>query len=306
MSNPLPHEFSTLIRVDEEMQAYWAHMIQPIVGVQELSRPEDRMRDRLIGTGTLMKFGEQPLLVTVAHVANEAEKFSVVLFGNENGIGTVNILTNESAPDERLPPLRLGIPKEDSEDLAKADPDARNADVAIMAVDESQLKIIARPISTHTSVMATRSPRAKERDIYWFAGFPGAKEHFSAFGNQLCMDRHATYESLVSPSFPWFDDEIHFCICHGSSGKNASGEDVHRVLPYGLSGSTIWKTNFIEAGSSVWSADKARVVALATSWDVKTGTIVGTRIEVVTRTFEYVPDWLSGTLASGYKPPKES
>lgn len=306
MNNQFPYEDSMLIRVDEEMRGYWSHTIQPIVGVQELSRPDDLTRDRLIGTGTLMKFGEQPLLVTVRHVANEAEKFSVVLFGNENGIGCVNILTNEDAPDNRLPPLRLGIPKEGNEESIMNDPDARMGDIAIMAVDHSQLKIIAGPIQAHTSVTAPQSPRTKERDIYWFAGFPGAKQHFSAFGNQLCMDRHTTYESLVSPSFPWFDDEIHFCISHGATGRNARGENVRRVLPYGLSGSTIWKTNFTEARSSTWSADKARVVALATTWDVKTNTIVGTRIEVLTRAFEYVPDWLSGTLASGYKPPKES
>lgn len=304
MSNLYPHEISILNKVGDEMSAYWEYLVLPIVGVRELSHPKYRMRDRLIGTGTLVKFGVQHLLLTVRHVANEAEKFSVVNFGNENGIGIVNILTNKSRQGERIPPLRLGIPNNDTDDSKNADPDARRGDIAIMAVDESQVKIIDGPVSPHTSVTAFESPRTKERDIYWFAGFPGAKANFTAFGNKLGIDRHVTYESLVPPSFSWFDDEVHFCIQHGPSGKNARGEDVHRVLPHGLSGSTIWKTNFTEAGSSEWRADKARVIALATNWDKNTSTIVGTRVEVLTRAFEYVPDWLSGSLVGGYKPAK--
>ena len=147
------------------------------------------------------------------------------------------------------------------------------SDLALIPVDATELD----PVPLGVEGLATTSELV-DRDVLFIQGFPGARSR------SLAAVYSNTLPYVTGPgksSYAWFDPKLHFAIDYAARGLiDERGNDADMVDPHGLSGSAVWATGRCAAGDS-WEPSLARIVGVIHSWDERSQSLVGTRIEAV-------------------------
>ncbi|MGF7151957.1 hypothetical protein FHS96_005625 [Sphingomonas zeicaulis] len=124
--------------------------------------------------------------------------------------------------------------------------------------------------------------RPVEGELLAFAGFAGQRVSFR-FNNLFSEATCYVAREIGLPTDSRVDSRFHFGIDYRPDlAENVVG-NVGLPLPPGLSGSTVWNTNFVAAkmAGRAWTPDLAVVTGVVWGWPSDHGSIVATRAEYV-------------------------
>ena len=227
----------------------------------QISGGSDDGSAKLVGTGTFLRFNERTFILTAGHVVHElrttnADGSPVYDAGSLFSVGNGRLLERMSGTWKYWGPPQ---------------------DLALMEIAQTAFPNIDRvPVS---ELMLAPDTRDLNNDIYFLHGFPGDKSRYTPIGQGV--------ESKSLPYAGWLADsmaseyvpEIHFAISYPPLGTtDSTGAPADLPKPHGLSGSLIWKTNRLAAGTA-WTPHDARVVGLALCYDQVSQCILATRVE---------------------------
>ena len=134
-------------------------------------------------------------------------------------------------------------------------------DLAVSRIDPIVLQETDRhPIKS--DAFAADSHDLKD-DIYFVHGFPGKRSHFTAFGPGVVSTSLPYGGCLTKSALSVYDPDVPVAITSPAKKiVDERGVAVDLPHPEGLSGSFVWRTNRVEAGSD-WTPNQARIVGVA-------------------------------------------
>jgi hypothetical protein len=121
-------------------------------------------------------------------------------------------------------------------------------------------------------------------DLYFVHGWPGKeKSHFTAFFERGVVSTSQPYGGWLTTETTWpmFDPAVHIAITYPMTDViDERGVAVTPPYPAGMSGSLLWKTNWVGTGAG-WTPELATVVGLVHRFDEDKQCLIATRIEYV-------------------------
>ncbi len=219
----------------------------------------------LVGSGTIIELGGNPYLLTAQHVAREL--FSEAIGGDSKYPGGLCHFAGNGEKMMWTGPRWYSWPSPQ--------------DIAIAPVDPAELAN-----SRITSLKATRLARNTDYlddDLYFVQGWPTRASRFTMFGGAGILARSQPFAGWLTTETAWpsFDPTIHVAITHPMSEIIDEREQpAHLLLPNGVSGSLLWKTNHVGAKHG-WTPSQATVVGLVHRFDQDAQCVIATRIEYV-------------------------
>ena len=121
-----------------------------------------------------------------------------------------------------------------------------------------------------------------EGELLAFTGFAGDRVRFH-FDHLLSEATCYVAREVGLPADPRLDGRFHFGIDYRPDLAEQVVGSAGLPLPPGLSGSTVWNTNFVAAkmAGQMWTPDLAVVTGVVWGWPSDHGSIVATRAEYV-------------------------
>lgn len=237
-------------RVTDELRKMTSPFVAAIYGSQ------DPIEGRLVGSGSFFRTGEQVLLLSARHVAEEAcQDYKIQSHSAGNGRPPVAIETPFITSAQRL------------------------HDLAILPIDSTKIDKCIQPFEI-TELAETSNDL--EGDILFVHGFAGEKSRFTAFMPGIYSESTPYGTVLGTSTLSGFDPNIHFAIEYPQPEpqRDIQGREVYIPDPHGMSGSSIWQARRAKYKGE-WAIDRAKLVGIAHRWDQKNGSLVATRVEVV-------------------------
>ena len=262
MPNVSRGEIAELVK-DTDLCTAMANRLTPLIWestIPILVEQGDVLRQH--GTGTLLQIGERSFLVSAGHVYRDAHKHGMALWlgGREGGKGIMRLVGNfhcTAASGDNAGPFDLGI-RELDRDIVEYLGNYRYVRLLDVLTDE------------HCG-----------EDIYCIAGFPTclateAKEGEPTANIQkwFCL----SYPIKDPCELPNYIDRYHI-VLHGKRTDAVAIGDLDDPMPAslaGISGSSIWKTNFAAKPRDSWTPNDAKIVGVQTSVYPKAQAIKGT------------------------------
>lgn len=215
----------------------------------------DEKSGQLTGSGTFIELLGKPYILTAGHVAYEALTHRGLAHSTKNG----------SPPGFISNPLKLA---------------GHPYDVAVVRLDEGALHG-----TSHTCVPSTflaEDSSGVESDLLFAHGFPGQRSKPIALFQSVISKTLPYGAATASSQYSWFDPALHIALDYSLAGMidgNLNQPDF--VEPFGLSGSSLWKTNRAGTTSAEWTPELAKIVGVLFAWDKKAHSLIAIRIEVV-------------------------
>lgn len=240
---------NAMVKVGAEMKEFTSPFIAQVFEVKSAER------GRFLGSGTFIQLGTYPYLLTAAHVPNEAEKRS-----------WAHSLGNATPPAHIEHPWQCcGFP----------------SDLALVRLEDAHFSGLHRVRPIESRFLAKEFDELGN-DFLFIHGWPDerSKEVWS-LANGI-VSKTLPYTTVAGTTGrAWFDDEIHFAIQYNvNDQRDEHGNLAQMPGAYGLSGATVWKTNWADHQDD-WTPEKARVIGVAFDWDTDGGNLTCTRIEAV-------------------------
>ena len=197
----------------------------------------------------------------------------------------VFILTNEHVAEVRRRKRMLASQLQDTEAIWRIDGNQIELpapyDLALLPVPEAMWAAAhgSTPIEVAQVDIAHRPV---EGELLAFTGFAGERVSFH-FNNLLSDATCYVAREIELPTSPRFNSGFHFGIDYRPNlAENVAGT-AGLPLPPGLSGSTVWNTNFVAAKMAglTWTPSRAVVTGVVWGWPSNHGSIVATRAEYV-------------------------
>lgn len=239
---------SILLDVVNQMATYTQPSLAAIYGSIDSNTGE------LVGSGTFLKLRGLPYLLTAGHIALKSEEY----------IGLAHSRSDAFAPSYITYPYHI-----------------RNdhIDICLVRVEVSTLQNTA--IVPLASLKLSHTSADINDDVLFIHGYPGERSKFFKFVDGVAS-KSLPYGTVTSKSqYDWFDDRVHFALDYTANSLiDEKLSQTALVIPHGLSGSAVWKTNQHNLGSS-WNPDAAEIVGVVHHWDQNAQSLVATRIEVV-------------------------
>jgi hypothetical protein len=237
-------------RVCDEMATYTTPALAAIYGVISEQRGE------LVGSGTFVRLHGNPYLLTAAHVILENTRYDFLAHTTSYGAKPAPIIH----PFQVIPPP---------------------IDLAIARVEENVVTG-HRITPWNVDAMDTNSSGI-ERDILFVHGYPGDKSKWVPI---VRGGVHSTslpfWTSDGDSDWGQFDSTKHAAIMYPKGGWfDRGGKPIPMPLPDGLSGSALWQTARSGSSREKWSPTLSRIVGVIHRWDMKSESLIATRIEVV-------------------------
>jgi hypothetical protein len=137
----------------------------------------------------------------------------------------------------------------------------------------------SRPIDVSQIALAHQPV---EGELLAFTGFAGERVQFH-FGGLFSEATCYVAREIELPQDPRFDSRFHFGIDYRPGLAEQVAGSAGLPLPPGLSGSTVWNTNFVAANKAgkTWEPELAVVTGVVWGWPSDHGSIVATRAEYV-------------------------
>ena len=211
-------------------------------------------KGELVGSGTFLNLHGNPYLLTAAHIALISEKYIGLAHSRSNGF-TPSYLTHPyQILDEHL-------------------------DICLVRIEASTLRETAITPLNASKIAKTSSNI--NNDILFVHGYPGQRSKFFTFANGVAS-KTLPYGTVIGRSVcDWFDERVHFALEYPADNLiDETSSPTTLVIPSGLSGSAVWKTNQ-HTLSNTWKPDAAEIVGLVHHWDQTAQSLIATRIEVI-------------------------
>lgn len=224
------------------------------------------------GSGSFLQLGNKVFILTNEHVANVRSKEQAL---------TSQLLGNEDI--WQIDGNHLELPAPFDLSLLPVTDSMWSATHRSIPIDIDQIAIAHRPVAG---------------ELLAFSGFAGERVQFHfkhLFSEAVCY----VAREIELPSDPRFDRRFHFGIDYRPDLAEQVVGNAGLPLPPGLSGSTVWNTNFVAAKMEgrTWTPDLAVVTGVVWGWPSDHGSIVATRAEYI-RSFllQGVPGCTAQTL----------
>ncbi len=207
----------------------------------------------------------------------------------------VFVLTNEHVAVAREQGYKLAYQLLGSDDLYRVNGDhcafAHPIDLALLPVDPSmwgQSHNGSRAIELDQLALAHQT---FPTEVLTFTGFPGDNVRF-LFGQLNIRGQCLTGREVDLPEDNRFNSRFHFGIDYNPALTSDVVGDAGLSRPPGLSGSTVWNTNFVAAKTSgvPWTPELAKVTGVVWGWPSGVGCLIATRVE-------YLSSFLLSALA---------
>ena len=238
-----------MLEVGTRMKEFTKPFIAQIFEVESLQR------GRFLGSGTFVQLGNHPYLLTAAHVPKKARIHSWA-HSLDDGIRPAQI------PN---PWQCCGFP----------------SDLAMARLNDAHFPGPHRVGSLESALFAKEISELGD-DFLFIHGWPDeqSKEMWSlANGITSKTLPYTTFAGNTGRA--WFRDDVHFAIQYRVNDQHDEhGDLAHMPGAHGLSGATVWKTNWADHQSD-WAPEKARIIGVAFDWDTDGGNLTCTRIEAV-------------------------
>jgi hypothetical protein len=123
-------------------------------------------------------------------------------------------------------------------------------------------------------------------ELLTFTGFPGKDKQKEFWFDTLCSQGICyTGREVELPKDERFNSRFHFGLDYRPDLATSVGVKADLPLPPGLSGSTVWNTQFVAAkmAEKTWSPEMAQVTGVVWGWHTSAACLVVTRSEYVRR-----------------------
>jgi hypothetical protein len=251
----MPTIQDALLPVAKAMAQYTFPFMSGIYGVES----EDR--GALLGSGTVLDLYGQPYLLTAAHVVEQGRKFQKI--AHSKGDAAHPSLVQH-------PWQCVGFP----------------SDLAMSRLD--QQGIAGHRIRPLPAALIGKDASNLDGDILFVHGWPGKRSVPVFEIAQGIASKTLPYATVVGVSKAgWFDPQIHFAVDYRFEGQiGEHGREEVPPPPDGLSGSAVWRTNWL-GRCHQWRPQDAQIVGVAFGWDQSGSSLVVTRVEAVRRFINY-------------------
>lgn len=240
---------TAMLRVGAAMREFTKPFIAQVFEV------ESAQRGKFLGSGTFIRLGDQPYLLTAAHVPNAAR--------NRHWAHSV---------DDATPPAQITLPWQCC---------SLPSDLAVASLDNDTFtgSNRVRPLSAD---FIAKELGSLEDDFLFVHGWPGERSHEVWSLAKGIASTSLPYTTVVGKTGrAWFNDNIHFAIQYRVDGQHDEHGNLAQMPDArGLSGAAVWKSNWIVDPDN-WTPEKARVIGVAFDWDTDGGNLTCTRIEAV-------------------------
>ncbi len=219
----------------------------------------------LAGSGTIIDLRGKPYLLTAEHVA--ARLFA------QNADGSRKYpsgLCHSVGNDQRM--AYIANPWH-------AWPDSK--DIAATRLGPEMLE--GTSVAPLNASRFARNTDNLNYDLYFVHGWPGKLSRFTTFFDHGVTSTSQPYGGWLTDETDWpdFDPNVHLAITYPMTDLiDERGSPANLAYPDGVSGSLLWKTNRVGAGSA-WTPDMATVVGLVHRFDPVKQCLLATRIEYV-------------------------
>ncbi|MBX9791315.1 MAG: hypothetical protein K2Y37_20540 [Pirellulales bacterium] len=239
----------------QEAGEYMRHYTRPFITPIARSTADDDSLGESLGSGTFLRLRGKPYLLTNEHVAcfMGHSRLSFFQAGGQHAAAIVN------------PFQALAYP----------------VDAALSRLEDDIFAAAGKQSVSTDSIDTMFGPA--EGEVFFIHGFPGVQARWSALFGGI-MARTFPYATDLIPLPAGYDPERHFALSFPDDICKSDGQPMIRPNPRGLSGSVVWDTKYVAAGTNLWAPTDARVCGLLFAYDEAHKCFIATRIEAV-RTF---------------------
>jgi len=232
----------------EYMRHYTQHFISPVV---ISTNPEDT-EGEVLGSATFLTLLGKPYLLTNEHVAlgRLHARLSFFQTGGERAAAITH-------PFQCL-----------------ADP----IDAAVARIDEDLFATSGKASLPVGSIDYRFQPA--DGEILFIHGYPGVRSRWSALAKGILANTFPYATDLMPLPFG-FDEKLHFAMSFPDDIWTSRFQSEIRPNPRGLSGSAVWDTKYVAAGSGRWAPANSRLCGLVWGYNPIHQCLIATKIEAV-------------------------
>lgn len=194
------------------------------------------------------------------------------------------VLTNEHVARPRRTGARLGVRFDGHDELMVLVGDHIELpwpwDLALIPVSDQAWSAFEHTALALNVDQILPAHAAAPTEVFAFSGYAGERTHF-VFGEMQFGATTSLAREVELSDDPEIDPRFHFGMAYLPDQATSAVGDRGLPRPYGMSGSAVWNTRFVEArlNGQEWSADFAAVTGVAFGWPSKQGAIAATRAE---------------------------
>jgi len=249
MSTP---EEASALRVSR-LQQQQERVEAATVPIYVSSRPVEH-----VGSGVLLKLGEERFLLTAAHVADNRDRGDLYLGGEQTPVRITGTVTSSKTPDGNR--------------------DSDKVDAAVIHLSRETVAHMEDALFLTAGELDVAEPR--HDDFFLVAGYPCSKQRLPRAGDTITAYLYP-FVAVSKPETDYdqpLDPATHIKL--GFSKGEMWRADVGRVTapdPYGLSGCGIWWLN----GYAEAHPNPPQLAGIITEWRPRAGHLLGSRVNVL-------------------------
>ncbi len=236
----------------QEAGEYMRHYTHPFISPIAISTNAEDTEGEVFGSATFLRLLDKPYILTNEHVAKGSLEARLSFFqaGNRPAAAIVHPFQCVDKP----------------------------IDAAVARIDEDLFATTGRQ-ALPVGLIDERF-RPEDGEILFIHGYPGIRSRWSALAGGILANTFP-YATDQIPLPAGYDAGLHFAMSFPDDIWDSRFRSLIRPNPRGLSGSVVWDTRYVAAGSGVWAPADARVCGLLWAYDERHQCLIATKIEAI-------------------------